>query len=89
MEKAILLNVGRNNFVLPSRILSITTWDSSSIKKIVQLGKEKNLIINATCGKKTRSVIFMDTGNIVLSSVQAETLASRLVNPKNSGNENG
>lgn len=52
MEKTILLNVGRNNFVSSARILSITTWESAAVKKIVQHAKENNLIINTTCGKK-------------------------------------
>lgn len=78
MEKLSILNVGRNNFVVSSRILSIVTWDASAVKKSVQSAKENGLVINATCGKKTRSVIFLDNGSIVLSSIQPETLASRM-----------
>ena len=44
MEKTILLNVGRNNFVSSARILSITTWESAAVKKIVQHAKENNFI---------------------------------------------
>ena len=77
-----LLNVGRNNFVVASRILSIVTWEASAIKKSVQNAKDNDLVINATCGKKTRSVIFLDNGRVVLSSVQPETLALRMTNSK-------
>ena len=90
MEKTITpLNVGKNNFVMPSRILAITMWDSSSIKKIVQNAKENNLIIDATCGKRTRSVIFLDNNNIALSAIQPETLIARLTNPKGIGKIDG
>jgi regulator of extracellular matrix RemA (YlzA/DUF370 family) len=82
-EKSSPLNIGHNNFVIMSHVLAITTWDTSAVKKSVQLAKEKNLLINATCGKKTRSVIFLDTGNIVLSALHPETVASRVTTLKN------
>lgn len=90
MEKQnVALNIGKNNFVMPSRILAITIWESASIKKAVQAAKENNLIIDATCGKRTRSVIFMDNRSIVLSAVQPETLIARLNNHKGLGKIDG
>ena len=75
---SILLNIGKSNFVMSSRILAITVWDSSTIKKSVQNAKKNDLLIDATCGRRTRSVIFLDNSSIVLSSVQPETLAVRI-----------
>jgi Uncharacterized protein conserved in bacteria len=90
MEKAIPINIGKNNFVMSSKILSITIWESSAIKKIVRaVKKEENLVINATCGAKTRSVIFLDNGSIVLSYLQPETISARIMNPKSTGNIDG
>jgi len=86
LERALPLNIGHNNFIISSRILSVATWETSAIRKSVQVAKEKNLLINATCGKKTRSVIFMDNGNIVLSALLPETIASRISSLKNLGN---
>ena len=82
----ILLSIGKNNFVMSSRILAITVWDSSTIKKSVQNAKKNDLLIDATCGRRTRSVIFLDNNSIVLSSVQPETLAIRISGSKGSCN---
>ena len=78
MDKQTLLNIGKNNFVVVSRILSITTFEAAAIKRFIQTAKENGLVLNSTCGRKTRSAILLDTGFVILSSVQPETLASRL-----------
>jgi len=78
MDKQTLLNIGKNNFVVVSRILSITTFEAAAIKRFVQNAKENGLVLNSTCGRKTRSAIVLDTGFVILSSIQPETLASRL-----------
>ena len=77
-----LLNIGKSNFVVTSRVLSITIWESSTIKKAVQVARENNLLIDATCGRRTRSVIFLDNNTVVLSSIQPDTLALRISAPK-------
>ena len=73
-----LINVGFGNIVVASRIVAIVSPESAPIKRIVQEAKENKNIIDATSGRKTRSVIIMDSGHIILSAIQPETVASRL-----------
>jgi len=72
------INVGYGNLVAANRVVAVVTPDSAPIKRIVQDAKEKGLIIDTTCGRKTRAVIIMDTGNVVLSSVMPDTVGTRI-----------
>ncbi|MCL2015906.1 MAG: DUF370 domain-containing protein [Defluviitaleaceae bacterium] len=72
------VNVGFGNVVFLNRIIAIVNKDSSPVKRMIQDAKEENRLIDATQGRRTRSVIVTDSGHIVLSSVQPETLASRI-----------
>ena len=71
------INIGNENYVESTRILGITIVGSSPIRKLMQNTQEKNQLIDLTCGKKTRSLIIMDTGVIFQSSVGASTIAER------------
>lgn len=73
-----LINVGFGNLVSAERIISIISPESAPIKRAVQDVREKGLLIDASFGRSTRSVIFMDSGNVVLSALQPEALAARL-----------
>ena len=73
-----LINIGFGNIVAANRIIAIESPESAPIKRIVQEAKEDGSAIDATYGRKTRAVIIMDSGHIVLSSVQPETVAGRL-----------
>ena len=73
-----LINVGFGNIVVASRIVAIVSPESAPIKRIIQDAKENKSVIDATYGRKTRAVLVMDSGHIILSAVQPETLASRL-----------
>lgn len=73
-----LINVGFGNIVVASRIVAIVSPDSAPIKRIIQDAKENKSVIDATYGRKTRAVLVMDSGHIILSAVQPETIASRL-----------
>ncbi len=72
------INIGYGNIISSNRIISIITPGAAPIKRLVQEAKEKSLVIDATSGRKTRAVIIMDTGHIILSAVQPETVVSRL-----------
>ena len=72
------INIGYGNIISANRIISIITPGAAPTKRMVQEAKEHRLVIDATTGKKTRAVIVMDTGHIVLSAVQPETVISRL-----------
>lgn len=73
-----LVNVGYGNIVAANRIISIVGPESAPVKRIVQDAKEAKKLIDGTFGKKTRSVIIMDSGHVVLSAVQPETVAGRI-----------
>ncbi len=73
-----LINIGFGNIVSAHRIVTIIGPESAPIKRIVQEGKEKGLVIDATYGRRTRAVLIMDSGHIVLSALLPETIANRL-----------
>ena len=72
------INIGYGNMISAEKIISIVSPESAPIKRMVQDARENGMAIDATHGRKTRAVIFMDSGHIVLSSLITETLASRL-----------
>lgn len=74
------INVGFGNLASVSRIISIVSPDAAPIKRIVSEAKSKNMAIDATCGRKTKSVIIMDTDHVILSALQTETLYNRIRN---------
>lgn len=72
------INIGFGNFVSSHRVISILRPDSAPIKRLVQDARDKSLLIDATCGRRTRAVIITDSDNILLTAIQPETIASRL-----------
>ena len=74
-----LLNIGFGNMVSANRVMAIISPESAPIKRMVQDARDKGLLIDATYGLKTRAVLVMDSGQIVLSAIQPETVAHRLV----------
>ena len=73
-----LLNIGFGNMVSANRVMAIISPESAPIKRMVQDARDKGLLIDATYGRKTRAVLVMDSGQIVLSAIQPETVAHRL-----------
>ena len=73
-----LINIGFGNIVSANRIISIVSPESAPIKRIVQEAKDSKMAIDATYGRRTRAVLVMDSGHIILSAVQPETVAGRL-----------
>ena len=73
-----LINIGFGNIVFANRIISIVSPESAPIKRLVQEAKDSKMAIDATYGRRTRAVIIMDSGHIILSAVQPETVAGRL-----------
>ena len=72
-----LINVGFGKIVSGDRVIAIVSPDSAPIKRIVQESKDKGLLIDATCGRRTRAVIITDSDHVILSAIQTETIASR------------
>lgn len=75
-----LVNVGFGNIVSANRIISIVLPDSAPAKRLIQEARERSKLIDASHGRRTRSVIVMDSAHVVLSALQAETIAGRVAN---------
>ncbi len=72
-----LINIGFGNIVSANRIIAIVSPESAPLKRLVQEAKDKGTAIDATYGRRTRAVIIMDSGHVILSAVQPETVAGR------------
>ncbi|MDX1958117.1 MAG: DUF370 domain-containing protein [Leptospiraceae bacterium] len=73
-----LLNIGFSNVILKNRIVGIIHADSAGGKRLRQEAKNSGHLVDATMGKKTRSIIFTDSGHIVLSTLRVESLYRRI-----------
>jgi regulator of extracellular matrix RemA (YlzA/DUF370 family) len=72
------INVGYGNMIAVERIITLTSPDSAPIKRMIQDAKDAGRVIDVSCGRKTRAVIITDSDHIILSALQAETIANRL-----------
>ena len=72
------INIGYGNMVAVNRIVTLVSPDSAPIKRMVQDAKDEGRVIDVTCGRKTRAVIITDSEHVILSALQAETIANRL-----------
>lgn len=73
-----LINIGFGNIVSANRIVSIVSPESSPIKRVIQTARDRNMLVDATYGRRTRAVIITDSDHVILSAVQPETVAQRL-----------
>lgn len=73
-----LINIGFGNIVLANRVISIVAPESAPIKRIIQEARDAGKLIDATYGRRTRSVLVADSGHVILSAVQPETIANRI-----------
>lgn len=74
-----LLNIGFGNFVLASRVVAIVNSSPSPMRRLREDAKEQGRLIDATQGRKTRSIIITDSNHVILCAVQAETLGQRVI----------
>ena len=74
-----LINIGFGNMVAANRLVAIVSPESAPIKRIIQDAREGGSLLDATYGRRTRAVIVTDSGHIILSAVQPETVANRVV----------
>lgn len=84
-----LINIGFGNIVNVDKIIGIISPEAAPVKRMVQSAKDSGLAIDATCGRRTRAVLVMDSGHLMLSALLPETIANR-VNHKeevDAGNE--
>lgn len=72
-----LINIGFGNMVSGERLLAVVSPDAAPIKRLMQEAKERSMLIDASCGRKTKAVLIMDTDHVVLSGLAAETIIKR------------
>ena len=72
------INIGFGNVVSAHRLISIVAPESAPIKRIVQEARDAGNLIDATYGRRTRSVLIADSGHVILSAVQPETIVGRI-----------
>lgn len=82
--EAYLLNIGFGNSVAAERVVAITAPNSAPMKRLKDEARDNKHLIDATHGRKTRSIIIMDSNHIILSAIQAETMAQRYTSLKES-----
>ena len=72
-----LINIGFGSMVAAGRVLSMLSPDSAPIKRIVQEAKDRGMLIDASYGRATKTVILMDTDHVILSGLTPEVLSAR------------
>ena len=73
-----LVNIGFGSMVATGRMLSVLSPDSAPIKRMIQESRDRGMLIDASYGRKTKSVILMDTDQVILSALTPETLPARM-----------
>ncbi len=73
-----LINIGFGNLISAERLVTVLSVESAPIKRLAHLAKEKGNLIDASCGRKTQSVLVMDSGHIILSALGSETILNKL-----------
>jgi regulator of extracellular matrix RemA (YlzA/DUF370 family) len=77
-----LVNVGYGNVVNMNKVISIVRADAAPIKRMIQNAKDAGMAVDATCGRKTKCILVMDSGHLVLSALLPETIESRVHLPQ-------
>ena len=72
------INIGSGNMVAANRVVALAGPDSAPIKRLIAEAKEDGRIIDVSCGRRTRTVIFTDSEHLILSAIKAETISNRL-----------
>ena len=78
----VLLNIGFGSTVVAERVVAIVSPNSAPMKRLKDDAKDDRRLIDATHGRRTRSMIVMDSNHVVLSAIQAETVSQRLAHVK-------
>ena len=74
-----LINIGYGNMVSAGRVVAIVSPESAPIKRMIQDARDGGSLIDATYGRRTRAVIIADSGHIILSAIQPETVSNRII----------
>ena len=83
-----LINIGFGSMVSAGRVLAVVGPDSAPIKRLVQEARDRGMLIDASYGRKTQSVILMDTDHVILSALELDVINARWADkPSNAGKE--
>ena len=83
------INIGSGNMVAAARIVALASPDSAPIKRLVSEAKEDGRVIDLSCGRRTRTVIFTDSEHLILSAIKAETISNRILDSDTSEENEG
>lgn len=72
-----LINIGFGNMIAAGRLLAVVSPDSAPIKRVIQEARDRGMLIDASFGRKTQSVLLMDTDHVILSALNPESIAER------------
>ncbi len=72
-----LINIGFGNLVAAGRMIAVVSPDSAPIKRVIQEARDRGMLIDASYGRKTRSVLLMDTDHVILSAIAPEGISER------------
>ena len=84
-----LINIGYGNMVSAQRVIAVVSPDSAPVKRMIQEAREAGSLIDSTVGRKTKAVLIMDSGHVVLAAVQSANLAGRLTGREALEDEDG
>jgi regulator of extracellular matrix RemA (YlzA/DUF370 family) len=87
LNKNVLLNIGYGNLVLASRVVSIVSPQSAPMKRLREEASLRNKLVDATQGRRTRSIIVTDSDHVILSAINPDTIATRLAQDEGFGGE--
>jgi regulator of extracellular matrix RemA (YlzA/DUF370 family) len=76
-KESTLVNIGYGNMVMSTKVVAVLSPESAPMRRLKDDAKERNMLIDATQGRKTRSIIITDSDHVILSAVQVETLTQR------------
>ena len=83
-----LVNIGYGNMAAAERVMAVVAPEAAPIRRMIQDARDSGRVIDATCGHKTRAVLMMDSGHVILSPLLPETVAGRMDERKTSEDKN-
>ncbi len=72
-----LINIGYGNMVMSSKVVAVLSPESAPMRRLKEEARDRKMLVDATQGRKTRSIIITDSDHVILSAVQVETLMQR------------
>jgi regulator of extracellular matrix RemA (YlzA/DUF370 family) len=83
----LLLNIGHGNFVLASRVIAVVNPSAAPMKRLRDEAARRGKLVDSTSGRRTRSIVLMDSDHVILSAINPETIAARFAHGDAAGGE--